>query len=342
MTDLPHALAFDAALPRHGWSWDVPATRSAEVVPLALPLKVGVISNPRSHRNKLQHGAQLGDLTDILHAAPRTPEALDRSLAEFAAEGVDLLAVDGGDGTVRDVITAAQRHFHGRFPRLAVVPSGKTNALALDLGTPKHATLPELIAAARANQFQPRVPIEVFREDAPDAVPLRGFLLGAGGFVRATGLAQRTHGWGAFNDLAVGLSLVWAVTQTFFAGADNPWRQGEPMRIDTADGQVIDGRQYLLFASTLERLPLGVRPLGPPRAGLKMLTVDAPPARMIRNVPRLLAGEMSARMERDGYRHSEPAILRLTMDGGFILDGELYEGGALTIRRGAPLHFIAP
>ena len=43
-----------------------------------------------------------------------------------------------------------------------------------------------------------------------------------------------------------------------------------------------------------------------------------------------------------GNERSAPDRLDVTLDGGFILDGEAYEGGALTIAKGTPLDFFVP
>ena len=65
-------------------------------------------------------------------------------------------------------------------------------------------------------------PVEILRGD--DRRPAaRGFLLGMGGFVRATELAQSTHRVGAFNGVAVALSLGWSMAQTLFgSSAETP------------------------------------------------------------------------------------------------------------------------
>ena len=73
-----------------------------------------------------------------------------------------------------------------------------------------------------------------------------------------------------------------------FAGAGNPWRQGERMRVDLQDGRTIEHPLYLMIASTLERLPLGLKPFGRVRAGLKLLGIDAPPRRMMLSLPVLV------------------------------------------------------
>jgi len=310
-----------------------------------LDLTVGVISNGRAHRNQAprnQGGARPArDLPlHVLHASPSTPGELDRALADFARAEVGALVIDGGDGTIRDVLSAAPRHFGETLPMLALVPSGKTNALAIDLGVPRSWTVEDAIAAVAGCGVVQRAPLEIARTGEPGV--LRGFLLGAGGFVGATALAQRTHRAGAFRGLAVGLSLAGAVAQTLFGGRGNRWRRGEPMRVELADGRRIEQPFYLLLASTLERLPLGLKPFGRVRAGLKLLGVDAPPWHLGLTVPALLAGSEAAWIASHGYHRADTARFRLRLDGEFVLDGETYAGGDLSIRRGVPLAFLSP
>ena len=304
------------------------------------PNRVALISNPRSHRNK-RTGITIpsDDLTRLVET-PRSPAELAAALARFAATGIDLLVIDGGDGTVRDVLTAAA-HCFDALPPLAIVPSGKTNALAIDLGVPSSWTVRDAIVAARAGRFVKRAPVEVTR--AGEAYPdVRGFLFGAGAFVRATRLAQRTHRAGAFKGLAVGLSLTLAIGKTLFGSKSSVWRAGERMRLRIDGGAEHDQDLYILFGTTLENLPLGLKPLGHVRPGLKLLTIDAPPKAMTLNVPALLAGSESPRLERAGYHRNDARSFDVTLDGEFILDGEHYPGGVLTVATGAPLAFAVP
>jgi len=320
----------------------LPARRRFTAAPGPQPLpRVGVVSNPKSHRNRARAHRVLELSPDILFETPGSWAELNDTLERFAAEGVDLLIVDGGDGTVRDVISAAPAAFGDRLPRLAILPSGKTNALALDLGVPLDWTVADVIAAATAGRFTRRAPIEIYRDGA-DHADVRGFLFGAGAFVRATKVAQRTHRFGAFNGLAVGLSLALGIAQTFFGTATNPWRVGERMRLGAENGQRFDRSLYILFASTLERLPLHLKPFGHKRAGLKVLAIDAPPKRMLAAVPLLLAGSATGWLDRAGYHRRDVRAFDLSLDGGFVLDGELYKGGDLSIRTGAAIEFAVP
>lgn len=303
--------------------------------------RVGIVCNPRAHLNRgAEYEAGVPGAGSVLVAAPRTRAALADKLAEFAARGVDLLVIDGGDGTVRDVLSCAGDAWTGHWPQIVVIPSGKTNALALDLGLPQGWTLEDALAALDRGRTVRRRPVEITREE--DSARLRGFLFGAGAFVGATELAQHTHRAGAFNGVAVGLALGWAVLQTMFGPETRGWRAGTPMRLGLA-GQDSESRaRYLLLASTLDRLPLGVKPFGPARRGLKLLAIDAPPRRILAATPAILAGADAPWLEAAGYHRLETTGFDVTLDQGFILDGEHYPGGALSVRLGPPLSFVVP
>ncbi|MGU3392191.1 diacylglycerol/lipid kinase family protein [Sphingomonas sp. M1A8_2b] len=318
----------------------------------AAKIRTGIICNPKSHRNRSSVEATKPFLSGtVLAVTPRTQAELAEVLTDFSRHGIELLVIDGGDGTIRDVMTAAARVWTGAAPRVAIVPSGKTNALALDLGIPDDWTLDQALTAARHGRVKSRSPIEVIRKDTGDR--LCGFLFGAGAFVDATALAQRTHRAGAFNGVAVGLALCWAILQTLFGGANSAWRAGSRMRIKFAprgdEGVHAPGKntdtdraRYLMLASTLKRMPIGIRPFGTPRDGLKTLVVDAPPRWLAAATPLIVTGSPAPWLDRAGYHRIDSPSLDLTMDSGFILDGEVYPGGELTVRAGRTLSFVVP
>ena len=57
--------------------------------------------------------------------------------------------------------------------------------------------------------------------------------------------------------------------------------------------------------------------------------------------PLIVAGSPAKWLDRAGYHRIDPDSLDVTMDAGFILDGEVYPGGALTIRQAAPISFVS-
>ena len=94
--------------------------------------RLGVISNPVSDGNR-GHPAIAGFAAshpELIFAAPPAVAALPDVLADFARRGVDVLGVDGGDGTLRDVLTALPRGYDANWPAIAMLPSGKTKLVA--------------------------------------------------------------------------------------------------------------------------------------------------------------------------------------------------------------------
>lgn len=301
-------------------------------------IRAGVIRNRRSHRNRRAFPAPIPD--DVLDVLAEQEGELFGGLRHMAAEGVDLVIIDGGDGTVREVLTRLPEAFGGRIPRLALVPNGKTNALALDLGVPLGTTLESILAAARdGKRPKRRHCLEVCRPGL--ALPeRRGFLFGLGAFVMATELAQRNHDRGFFDNAAIGVTLAGAVVHTLFGGPNDPWRRGEPV----AAGFDADGprARFLVLASTLKRLPLGLQPFGPPHEGLKVLSVESPPRRLIKALPVVLSGRDEPWLASCGYRRDDLTELALDFPGDFVLDGEVFEGGELSLRQGPELEFVIP
>jgi hypothetical protein len=47
-------------------------------------------------------------------------------------------------------------------------------------------------------------------------------------------------------------------------------------------------------------------------------------------------------MARMGYHHLDAASFEVTLDDGFILDGEHFAGGTLAVRQGPVLSFVVP
>jgi len=315
---------------------DFAPVESARAVP-----RVGVIANPRSHRN--HGGSRPTALPEavVYKREPSSRNELVSVLTQFANDGVDLIVIDGGDGTVRDVLSVAHMVYHGALPRVAVIPSGKTNALALDLQLPAHWNLGDAIRAHTANRVVDRAPVHVHWNNGamPDQL---GFIFGLGVFSRATILAQRVHRKGMFNGIAVALTVAMALLKSLFGGPHNSWRRGDMARISRNGVEVFAERVYLILGSTLRRLPVGLRPFGRVRDGLKFLTIKAPPRALFRNVLPVLKGKESSQLEADGYLRRDADKVYLSLDRGFILDGEQFPGGSLIITRGNPIRFVVP
>jgi hypothetical protein len=314
---------------------------------------VGVIYNPRSHRN-LGADFDCGLSPHVHIARPGDRSQLPAALADFAERGIDLLVINGGDGTVRDVLTCGRPIFGDEWPAIAVLPKGKTNALTVDLGVPDSWTLQDAIHALDHGGRVYRRPIEVAplgQDDAAAALSrVSGFILGAGAFTTATRAGQSAHKLGAFNSLAVAVTTLWTLAQSLFATRANPWRRGARMRIGLGAGDVPmehsghgdPEMRQLLFASTLERLPAGIRPFGPLRSGLKLVALDQISRRTAAILPVAMFGKLQKGLRERGIHQLAASHFTLSIDDQFILDGEAFPAGDYRIEQGPELAFVSP
>src|SRR5690606_38467900 len=150
------------------------------------------------------------------------------------------------------------------------------------------------------------------------------------------------HRLGAYHTVAVVLTLAGAAVGAVLGGRRDEWRRGVPLALRQDDGETLDRRRFLTMATTLKRLPLGLAPFGPPREGMKVLDIDAPPRRLHAALPALLAGRDAPWLAAEGYRRSQAERLQMSLDQPVVIDGEVFPGGEIIVRRGAPMQFLAP
>ena len=310
--------------------------------------RVGVIANPRSHRNKGKE--QLRERGENVRVAiPRDHDALVEELDRFKRDGIELLVISGGDGTVRDVLTAGLRVFAEDWPVVAVLPKGKTNALTVDLDAPTPWTLDEAIAAYRKGRRIKRHPLSIAPAGKPDQAML-GFILGAGAFTLGIDKGQDAHRWGAFDSLAVAVTIVWGIAGTLAGSRRNAWRQGAEMEILLGpdriplphSGEGDPKRRQVLLASTLERFPVGIKPFGNHTRGLKLGVLDQVKRRTTLRLPFILMGTKFDDMERKGFFQRAVDSFQLTLADAFILDGAAYPGGTFDVTQGPEITFVTP
>ncbi|OGS53219.1 MAG: hypothetical protein A3J40_10190 [Erythrobacter sp. RIFCSPHIGHO2_12_FULL_63_10] len=310
--------------------------------------KVGVIYNPRSHRNKGQD-LDCDFSPQIFVAQPGDRQQLPLALADFAQRGIDLLVINGGDGTVRDVLTCGAGIFGDDWPAIAVLPKGKTNALTVDLEAPSDWSLQAAIDAFQHGRIIRRRPIRISSPQDP-GIGVLGFVLGAGAFTMATRAGQSAHRLGAFNSLAVAITTLWVVLQVIFGTDRNPWRRGARMNLFV--GKALAPFQHsgigdpayrrFLLASTLERFPAGMKPFGALGPGLKLAVLDQAPRRSMLLLPAIIMGRSLRNLRERGIHQVSPGAFELEIDDQIILDGEAFPAGRYRIETGPELEFVAP
>jgi len=308
---------------------------------------VGLIRNQRSHRNESRN-CDDGEREGVVVACPAKRSELLAILSDFASRQVDYIAIDGGDGTVRDVLTCGAGIFGDSWPELIVLPAGKTNALAHDLGIPSGWTLDEALSAARNGNIVRRQPLVVSQRD-DERSQVRGFVLGGGAFTKAISLGQRSHNLGAFNGAVVGLTTAWSLAQALIGGANNPWRRGTMMQLRDNEGRELPhcgglplDQRYVLFASTLQSFPTGLDPFKPIEDPLRLALMDNSSLGLLLRLGAIVRGTASEKTRARGFHALGAEAFELDIGEHFILDGEAFPSGQYRLSAGSKLRFVVP
>lgn len=313
--------------------------------------RIGVVTNPDARRNRTDHvlWRALQSRPEIPRIAYRGDDDLAGGLAEMARAGVTDIVVDGGDGTVVAVVSAALRVAEfARLPRLAVVPSGMTNLIADEMGVavPRREVIDRLLATSAAALDAATVTHAPMRIERGAGLPdLHGFLLGGAAFHRGTLLSwERVHPLGATQHAAAGLGILANIWRAAFGADRKAFLAGDPIRVEVDGAPMPSDRQFLVLLSTLDRLVLRLHPFwGDGNGGIRWLSVSAPPQRLLRALPRVLLGRPARWMEDAGYRSGRASRIRLVTSRPVVLDGEIIEpgpAGAFEITIERPFRFL--
>lgn len=314
------------------------------------PLRAALLHNPRSGRNRAGPGLLQRVWADApglgFHAA-RTPGEVGAVLSGLLARGLELLVVSGGDGTVKNVLTALLPRTGGATPPLlALLPSGTANMIAGDVGLPgPRAGALRRLQAWAADPGRPPALVHrpVLRVQAGSgSEPACGMFFGAGAIHHATRYClSRLHPRGIRGRLAPALTLV-----RYLAAAAAGWTPpAQPLAISVDGGPAETAERLLLLATTLDHLLWGLRPFwGAGAAPLRLTTVAARPRSLLRALPGLLRGRPGRFGAGDGYASRNAGEVRLWFDGGGTLDGEVLEAdrrrGPVVLTAAGPVAFV--
>lgn len=315
--------------------------------------KIGIISNLHSHRNR--HGLEgirhmIASHGDLLHREIDEMAGLAEILAEFASAGVGHIVVNGGDGTVQAVMTALLNNSDGGPPpTLAVLPSGRTNLIAHNIGLEGRPLdgLARLIARRGTGDPLRGISRPVLSLDLGGGEPpVHGMFMGSAAFYRGTMMGRTSfHPMGAEGPAVVGLSLGLVVMRALL-GRPGGILQGDAMTL-TPDGDRGASRErdyFLILATTLDHLILGMTPFwGDGDGALRLTTVDYPPSRLARALLPLARGRPRPWMTENGYDSRRLKSVTLATACPIIFDGQTLTPDpavAVTISADRSLRFL--
>jgi len=310
-------------------------------------VRAAILTNPHSSRNRRHLGALRSTLAahrDIRHIETASTDAVGPALAELLDWGVDLLAINGGDGTIHLALSALLAPAPPRaLPKLALLPGGTTNMSARDINgaaLSQRDALAAFVSAATGGATA--TPRHVLQVSPLDAAPQFGLCFGIGAIVRGIEYChERIFRLGVRDEWATGVALLragWGI-----ARREAVFAEGVPLQI-CIDGETHDTRAAFFLVSALAQLLLGIRPFwGSGNAPLRVTLVREHAERFLRNFPDLLRGRAEPNLtESGGYLSRRSTAIDISGDCPYTIDGEIYHGagGRLRVEAFGPMQIV--
>jgi diacylglycerol kinase family enzyme len=319
-------------------------------------VRVALLSNPRSTGNRAllpRIRSFCAQHSDIFHYEVEHVDQIGEALRTIARVDPKVLVINGGDGTVQAALTELYHggHFGKNPPPVAVLPNGKTNLIALDLGAvgdPLKA-LERVMEIARTDLAEHVVGRELISltNGQADSRPVLGMFLGGAGLADSILFCRhKIYPLGLPNGfshvltaIAVLLTLIFGLRAAFLPPRPSP------VKVSVIRQGQLHGRFALLMVTTLHRLLLGSSAILPktPAGALQLMVVEQRPAALLRALAAGLFGRLGQnRVSGVHVEHGD----EIRIEGersSVILDGEYFEANAgrpIVLTHTAPVPFV--
>ena len=279
-------------------------------------------------------------------------DQIAKALEMIARVKPKVLVINGGDGTVQSALTELYHggHFEGTPPPVAVLPNGKTNLIALDLGVegdPLEA-LAQIMEAAKGDLSEHIIVRELIAlsDDSEGARPVLGMFLGGAGLAETILYCRhKIYPLGLPNGLSHFLTAI-AVIFSTFVGVKASFlpARSKPVSISFIRNGELQGTFAVLIVTTLEKLLLGGQAGNSKQRGLmKFLAVDQAPMAMLKMMAASLRGKLG-QTAMTGVHFQQGDFIRIDSEqSSVVLDGEVFEaylGSPIVLRSTPPVSFL--
>lgn len=317
---------------------------------------VALLSNPRSTGNRRllpRVRSFCANHPDIFHYEVESVDQISRAMRMIAHVKPSVIVINGGDGTVQTALTELYQggHFDGAVPPVAVLPNGKTNLIALDLGISGDPikALERIVEIARNGVERHVVARELIAlsDGEANSRPVLGMFLGGAGLADSILYCRnRIYPLGLSNGLSHFLTALAVLTSLLF-GLRSKYLPpaARPVSISLIRDGELAGRFAVLIVTTLERLLLGARP-GTGTAGgrLKLMAVDNSAAALLRMLYVSMTGGKVGSRKMQGIHLEQGDTIRIEGENSsVILDGEIFHadnGRPIVLKSTPPVPFL--
>jgi hypothetical protein len=299
--------------------------------------RVALLSNPSSTGNRSllpRVRSFCAQHKDIFHYEVEHADQIGKALKTIARVKPKVLVINGGDGTVQAALTELYHggHFGAKPPPVAVLPNGKTNLIALDLGATGDPieSLERVLELARSDMAPHIVTRELIQltDGTAGARPVLGMFLGGAGLADVMLYCRhKIYPLGLPNNLSHVLTAFAAMFAIIFGlHARFLPPDPEPVKVSVLKQGVLQGRYALLMVTTLQRLLLrGHLPGDVERRGaLQLMIIERKPWALMRALVAAVMGRLG-RSRLAGVHLERGDEIRIEGENSnVILDGELF------------------
>lgn len=314
---------------------------------------VALLSNPSSTGNKSllprvrDFAAQS---PEIFHYEVNDVSEIPAALRTIARIQPKVLVINGGDGTVQATLTEmiAGNVFGTAPPPVAVLPNGKTNLIALDLGAGADplASLEQILALVEEGidpHVTPRKLISL--SDGLLDRPVLGMFLGGAGLADSILYCRnKIYPLGLPNWFSHVLTTIFFVLTSMF-GARARWLPAPPehMRISVHRAGALEGNFFLLMVTTLERVLMGVPGAHANDNCLGVMAIEQRRGAILKAAWNTIRGRLGAAPFKGLHLGRGQEIRIAGKRAQVILDGEHFrapDGGELILKPTRPVSFL--
>ncbi|MEI6079123.1 MAG: diacylglycerol kinase family protein [bacterium] len=316
---------------------------------------VGLITNVNAKRirktiiNASDLYQILGGESACLHRETATLDELKEAVREFREKKIQIILSNGGDGTHQQLINTLIDNFRDYSPFIVPLKSGTMNMLAknLDLNLSPYDTV-EWIKRLMEKKEKPVISVRsLLQVDSPELKkPRYGFVFIAGcGFKVLNLYYSYPEGGKRSASKAIISSMM-------------GWLTGNKMSKNiytyTPSTIMIDDKKFefpylITLASSLEKLVMGFSPFALKHVNHDgfFFMIDGEPMTKNYNIFKFFKLN-DEEVWKEKRLVSRGKVLKLDVDGGFSIDGELIKlnGGSgltpVTVTRGPKINFITP
>jgi diacylglycerol kinase family enzyme len=237
------------------------------------------------------------------------------------------ILIEGGDGTVRTVMTALLNSYdmNDNLPAVSILPSGTTNQIARNIGLKDLTDLRTIQDGNIKAHSISLVKIDRVKQDKSPTNPLYGFLFSTGALPHISRFAQeKLNG----NGVGGGTAVVGAVLKAVTGDKSRLMPPVKHKMKARLGGQTLFKHKGVALGTIMTTLPslmLGLDPFwGEEEAPLRMTWAEADSRKLGRNVAGLWMGRKQDRAQ-DGYYSHNIDRLTLKTTAPATLDGDFLD-----------------